>query len=911
MFKLTKSLQMKHLNHYASVLTRYALVCLTSLSFSPLALHPVMTGSQVIQPKTVIHAPTASVIYVDKTASGSNDGSSWDNAFLSLQDGLDAAGADDQIWVAQGIYTPTLETNPGDARSVRFTLVDGVEIYGGFNGTESLLDERDFEKYETILSADLDGNDNGPSNRSENSYHVVSSGAGISEDTILDGFTIRDGNADGSLEADKRGGAIYCQSGSPWFANLLITANTALDQGGGLYNQDADPVLFSAQFYANGSLNGSGGAIYNKNSDPFLYSVAFFGNYALYGGAIYNETSSPRLTSNLFSGNSALYGYGGGIYNGASSNMVLINATFSANTSTNGGGLYNAGGNPQVKNSIFWGNTTAQIVSTSTSFVVQQSLVQGGCPSNVICTPLFYTTDPFFIDPDGPDNIAGTPDDNLHLKFTSPAIDAGNNDIVPGDDKDLDGDSNTSEKTPYDLDLRPRFVEIAFVPDFGTGTPPIVDMGAIEARVVYVKPVLSGANNGTSWTDAYSTLAVALDHSFTGDELWVAQGIYTPTLLTDPSDPRTATFLIKPGLSLYGGFAGNEVIRSQRNPVSRQAVLSGDLIGNDQGFTNNLENSYHVVTMIDIVTHTVTLDGFTIRSGNTLTQTTSALSRNIRIDGFAPSHTVSTEPPRASGGGMVLMNSSPVLSNLSFLYNQAKQGGGIYMREAKPLMTNCIWVGNQAEFGGGMYHFFASPQIMNGLFNGNEAIVSGGGIFNLSSSPTIINSTFSHNEATYLPNNDGDAILNTNQSGEIISHPILKNTILWDNSTFPITMNGESLITLEYSLAQYGCPTTGATCSNLLSSDPLFVNPNGLDQTPGTLDDDLRLIYNSPAVDSGSNDAVPNDLFDLNANDNTVEKLPYDLLYYARFQGVTTPFIVDRGPYETTPIKIYLPVVIR
>ncbi len=917
MFKPMEFLQMKNLNHYASALTRFALVGLTSFAFSPFAIHQAKISSQAIHPAAVVHAPTESVIYVDKAATGSGNGSSWDNAYTSLQDGLNHAGTDDQIWVAQGIYTPTVETSPGDPRSVSFTLVNGVEIYGGFSGEESLLNQRDLETYETILSGDLNGDDDGLNNRNENCYHVVSSGTGIAEDTVLDGFTIRNGNSNGS------GGGVYNNSGSPWMANLLITSNTAIIKGGGMYNYSSEPVLFNVKFYANIS-NSSGGAMYNQNSDPYVASGAFFGNTAQNGAGIYNENSHPSLMNCLFSGNIATNG--GGIYNASSSILNVVNATFSHNLASNGGGIYNDNSVSTVRNSILWGNSSGQITHISGSFNLQQSLIQNDCPTGVICAPRIITTDPFFVDPDGPDNTFGTLDDNLHLKFSSPAIDAGDNLKVEADYKDLNENGNTAEKVPFDLDQRPRFVDIVFVTDYGVGSSPFVDIGAIETRVVYVKTNTSGDDDGRNWANAYRTLSKALEYSIGGDELWVAQGVYTPTL-PGASTTLSDTFKIKQGLVLYAGFTGNEISRAQRNPRSHITTLSGDLDGDDDGFSNNGDNCYHVVTMTNVDSSTI-LDGFTIQGGNATEREASAQQATFLegldspwlmfvSDRFQPApddHApVDVDPIlQYRGGGMYLNRSSPLLIGLSFIKNYGLNGGGLYNYFSDPIMINCTWIENKAENGAGLRTNNSYPLIVNALFLGNKAALNGGGIWNSCGSPTIINSTFYYNTVENLSVNRGDAIVSDRFGcAETVSHPELTNTIMWNNGLIPIRLNDGSEIDFNYSLLEFGCPTGGATCSNLLSSDPLFFDPIGPDLIPGTLDDDLHLAIGSPAMDTGDNAAVPDDLFDIDENNISAEKLPYDLLYHPRFQGVNVPPIVDRGAYETRPKSIFLPVIMR
>jgi hypothetical protein len=87
---------------------------------------------------------------------------------------------------------------------------------------------------------------------------------------------------------------------------------------------------------------------------------------------------------------------------------------------------------------------------------------------------------PLFTDADGPDDVYGTSDDNPRLQFTSPAIDAGKNSAVPVDIADLDGDGNITEATPIDLSGSPRLMNVGYVTDTGSGTPPFVDMGAYE-----------------------------------------------------------------------------------------------------------------------------------------------------------------------------------------------------------------------------------------------------------------------------------------------------------------------------------------------------------------------------------------------------------------------------------------------
>src|SRR5262245_26227658 len=98
----------------------------------------------------------ASVIYVRASASGANNGTSWADAYVNLQSALAAAQSGDEIWVAAGVYTPAAANGP---RTDSFNMVSGVVVYGGFAGTETQLEQRDFVANVTTLSGDLNGDD--------------------------------------------------------------------------------------------------------------------------------------------------------------------------------------------------------------------------------------------------------------------------------------------------------------------------------------------------------------------------------------------------------------------------------------------------------------------------------------------------------------------------------------------------------------------------------------------------------------------------------------------------------------------------------------------------------------------------------------------------------------------------------
>jgi hypothetical protein len=142
-------------------------------------------------------SPTAGVIYVDADSAGPADGLTWSTAFTNVQDALTNGGPGDEIWVAEGVYTPTNTAG----RTATFRLKDGMSLYGGFVATETLRSQRDWQVHVTVLSGDLDGNDISDTHdvvttttniTGTNAYHVVTAN-GVMTTTVLDGLTITAG----------------------------------------------------------------------------------------------------------------------------------------------------------------------------------------------------------------------------------------------------------------------------------------------------------------------------------------------------------------------------------------------------------------------------------------------------------------------------------------------------------------------------------------------------------------------------------------------------------------------------------------------------------------------------------------------------------------------------------------------
>lgn len=413
----------------------------------------------------------------------------------------------------------------------------------------------------------------------------------------------------------------------------------------------------------------------------------------------------------------------------------------------------------------------------------------------------------------------------------------------------------------------------------------------VSAAIRYVTPSGAGTQDGSSWNNAYSgaSLQAAINLSGVGDEVWVAAGTYYPTANTD----RTISFSMKNGVSLYGSFAGTEILLSQRSITSGlTTILSGEI-----GAPGIADNSYHVISNTGLNASAV-IDGFIIRDANDDRPATvsDGLGGGVYNDG--------------NGNGN---ECSPTIRNCVIMNNRASFGAGVFNNgynggNASPIITHCVIAGNTATGGGGGVDNFgvsgiASPTIVNCIIYNNTATQRAGGMYcwggnNGNANPTVINTCFVRNSSV-----DGGGIVsdrtNTSSGNSGNSNPNFINCIFWGNTasgTGPqFFILGGATVSATYSdvdLTGQNAPhiISGPATGNL-NTDPLFndiANGTGSDGAWMTADDGLQLQNSSPCIDNGDNTGVPST----------------DLLGNSRIYNA----IVDMGAYEWSTSAMSLPL---
>ncbi len=299
-------------------------------------------------------------------------------------------------------------------------------------------------------------------------YHAVEFISGEGPDTVLDGFTITGGEADGPSPNDQRGGGLYISGADPTIRNCHIVGNAGINGGGvyvgqfTFYPRFIDCTIANNTAFGSAGPSGNGGGVsIDLGGIIIAERCALYGNTAEgVGGGVFG---SAILRSCLVYANQA-GGNGGGCFGGVSP----TNCTIVANTAGGvGGGIFNSSlitaRNNIIRDNVPDGLNVLAIFSLAEHNVLQEPWVGVGVGNLVV--------DPLFVDADGPDDDALTLDDNdYRITAGSPAVDA--------------GDTPEALATGMTTDVAglPRFVDMPSVPDSGIPSTGLgsVDIGAYE-----------------------------------------------------------------------------------------------------------------------------------------------------------------------------------------------------------------------------------------------------------------------------------------------------------------------------------------------------------------------------------------------------------------------------------------------
>ncbi len=712
-----------------------------------------------------------------------------------------------------------------------------------------------------------------------------------------------------------RGGGIYSIFDSNTVLIDCIFKKNSAEFGGGVYSGSSNGILTNCTFIENSAgvgsvtfywVGGYGGGMYSGGGYSELSNCMFSGNSAYnIGGGMYNAECSPILKNCTFSGNVAeytggpiiippwppqpppVYGFGGAMYNCYSS-AKLINCTFAGNRAHEEGGAiwwlysgprpsppppptppppphFTGSANtdlglvenlsitdcndinvPMISNCIFWDNRDSngieevsqiRVDPNETPITINYSCIQGwtgnlGGTGNIDTDPCFvqpgYWTGSLY-------SYSVWYEGYYQLLPESLCIDVGDPNYI-------------AEPNETDLDGRPRVIDGR------------IDMGAYEyqgpgqEKLFYVDDDAVGANNGSSWIDAFNYLQDALAAARYGDQIFVAQGIYKPDRgHRVVSGDQEATFWLRNGLAIIGGYAGaNALDPNARNTGLYETILSGDLNGNDVEVLDpcdllyeptRAENSYNVVTGSG-TNETALLNGFTITAGihcGLYNKYSSATVNNC---------TFTDNGGSVYGAAMAHWGSSTVATNCKFASNYCgvHNRRWILNRRSSPILTKCTFSGNSG--GGGMINDRRDSILLNCIFNGNISYKSGGGLYNIFSNPILTNCTLSGNWAASF----GGGIFNER------SYTSLTNCILWGN-TIPEGQGQAAQIYGNYHPVINYCCIEGWTGDlggiGNIGADPLFVEPGYLDVNGVWIDGDYHLLPGSPCIDAGDPDYIP------------------------------------------------------
>lgn len=743
------------------------------------------------------------IYYVSPTGVG--DGTSWETT-TTLQTALQNAVAGDQIWV-QGFEQITSADQLYIAPADGFSLKSGVQLYGGFKGDEPNVNSRETlgkpyqMKYRSVLSGDIkrdDVVDNTnlifPANttRSDNATHVLnvnmvpaSGNNKNTSPTIINGFSIGNGHADGSGE---KGGGIYIHGD-----------NT----GGGIFRIER---CFLLNNYAT-----QGGAIYVdaevknvNNSTSLVNQCVVYNNAAGERAAVENAGGGLYLAGEATVVNSSIFNNENGGLRLADGAKV-VNSTVSRNSSGGIDMINDKAEGYNVANTIIWGNST---LSTQYRPKFKNSAFHeveaGDSDGNIYVTAENRgdTNAPMF---DAP-SLKTSYDRDFNWRQTAYPLWSWN--VLEGSVMLSKGDQQSYDQSAYGSE------DMAGNPRFNGST---IDIGAYEfqqmlsTRIRYVKSVATGTGDGSSWENASGNLQNMIDELAKNNpqnlpgEVWVAAGTYVPQVQVISGTTYSASFLMRDGISVYGGFAGDEISKQERevgkmpwNFVNK-TILEGSYYEHSKTSWNE---SNHKWTLTSDSRHVVFFSPLP-------SEGKSGFDKSTILNG------VTIRGGYAQGGEGVA----------DFMTDR---GAGVYMG-INATLEKCIVTENSSTGNGGAVYMYGG-RVMNSLIYNNNADGDGGAVY-VDNAGIVLASMLTNNSAN---NGSGAYLAHTGNWTDGKPHPeylILSTSVVSNNTS---RLNGavycaKGGVLMQNTITNNDCPTaTDNTSANASQSGGLYVDSYGL-----------------------------------------------------------------------------------
>ena len=715
-----------------------------------------------------------------------------DNAWtdvIKLETALEKAEPGDEIWV-QGFEE--IRKNSVDYRQVYlapkegWTLKAGVKLYGGFKGNETSLEQRATlgKAYNfacrSILSGDISMNDTidhvnliSSSNalRSDNAEHVLTmnlnnSVANNINDavSVLDGFTIVGGHA------SVNGGGVLVTGHETYSCAYRIERcfffnNYAVQNGGAIYVDEKAGKVTSSNSYINQCV------VYNNEA-------GLIAEVANKGGGIYIAGKGTVVNTSIFNNEN------GGVR--ISPDASVLNSTIARNTVA-GVDLTVSGGandNAKVVNTVVWGNTTLFSEFTPGFRNSSYHEVEGEGPNRMDNFGNVYVSDknndrsqasPFFASP----SLKTSFDRDFNWLYN--AYPLWNWQALEGSafiDKGQDDAYASATYGGYDLGGSAR--KVGDATDIGA-----YEFQAVSAdRILRVKPDGNDANNGSDWGNALRSVQEAINRLAErgqGGEVWVKAGTYQPSVyMSGESTDRSAAFVMKDGVSVYGGFEGNEETRAERDnkkgsmpwQYTHPTVFVGNAYGGaatggggkceyneaDNKWSVTGSNSNHVVWFANLdgtaFKNVTVLDGVTIKGGSA--QETVGTKENFFGDRGAGvymagnaylTNCVVTENAATGKGGGVYLYGGRIIGSLLY-NNEGQQGGAVYVDNSGIVLRSMLT--NNSGYDGAAVYMVSDTEWTDGSMHPEYQILS---------TSVVSNNTSRHNGAVYC--NQGGVMLQT------------------------------------------------------------------------------------------------------------------------------------------------------